>query len=244
MIKQRLDVLMVEKGLEKSRAKAQARILAGDVVVGDHRVDKPGYLVSKDAPIRFKNQSLPYVSRGGLKLKAAIEHWPSPIENAICIDVGASTGGFTDVLLKAGAKKVFAVDVGHNQLAYSLRQDSRVVVCEKTHIVHVPVGTFEPKPFIAVVDVSFISLEKVLPKLILHLAKNAFVYLLIKPQFEVGPDFIEKGGIVRDQLVREKSRDKILDKAKDLSLKLLGCCESPITGTEGNVEYIAAFKWE
>ena len=237
--KKRLDIVLVERGLETSRARAQARILAGDVVVGEHRADKAGYLVSDSDLIRLKDNSLPYVSRGGLKLEAALKAWPSQVQDAICIDIGASTGGFTDVLLQAGAKTVYAVDVGTNQLAYSLRIDPRVQVFEKTHILKVPVGTFEPKPTVAVIDVSFISLEKVLPAVLKHLAHPATIYALIKPQFEVGPGLIEKGGIVKNVAAREAARDKILALAKNLGLEVRGHQESPIQGADGNVEYLA-----
>ena len=242
MGKKRLDLILVERGLEETRSRAQARIMAGDVVVGEHRADKPGQLVAEDAPIRLKSNSIPYVSRGGLKLEAALKAWPTPVQGAICIDVGASTGGFTDVLLKNGAACVYAVDVGRNQLAYSLRQDPRVRVYEKTHILRVEPGTFEPKPNIAVVDVSFISLTKVLPVLEQHLQKPAWIYALIKPQFEVGPRHVEKGGIVRDMSAREAARDNILTLGESLGFKLIGWQESPIQGTDGNVEYLACFK--
>lgn len=237
--KKRLDVVLVERGLESSRARAQARILAGDVIVGEHRVDKAGYWVSETDQIRLKDNSLPYVSRGGLKLAAALKAWPAPIKDAICIDIGASTGGFTDVLLQAGARSVYAVDVGTNQLAYPLRMDPRVQVFEKTHILKVPENTFEPKPSIAVIDVSFISLEKVLPAALKHLARSAVIYALIKPQFEVGPGLIEKGGIVKNQVAREAARDKILALAQSLGLEIRGHQESPIQGTDGNIEYLA-----
>lgn len=243
MAKKRLDVVLVERGLETSRARAQARILAGDVVVGEHRVDKAGHLVSDSESIRLKDNSLPYVSRGGLKLEAALKAWPAQVQDAICIDIGASTGGFTDVLLQAGAKTVYAVDVGTNQLAYSLRIDPRVQVFEKTHILKVPVGTFEPKPSIAVIDVSFISLEKVLPTVLKHLEQSATIYALIKPQFEVGPGLIEKGGIVKNQAAREAARDKILALAQNLGLKIIGHQESPIQGADGNVEYLVCFRY-
>ncbi len=240
--KKRLDNAMVEKGIEFDIIKARARILSGEVIVDDHRIDKPGHLIRDDALIRFKKTDLLYVSRGGLKLEAAIKNWPGPIENAVCIDVGSSTGGFTDVLLKQGAKTVFAVDVGYNQLAFSLRKDPRVQVFERTHIARVPVGTFSPPPTIAVVDVSFISLESVLPKLLLHLFENAYIYILIKPQFEVEKKLIEKGGIVCNLEARVESRDRILNFTKNLGFELLGFSESPITGADGNVEYIAAFQ--
>ncbi len=239
--KKRLDLMIFEKGIEISLLRAKSRILAGDVIVDEHRIDKPGYLVREDAVIRLKNNNSPYVSRGGIKLEAAIKNWPGPIKGAVCVDVGASTGGFTDVLLKQGAQTVFAVDVGYNQLAFSLRQDPRVVVCERTHIGRVAVGTFNPVPTIAVVDVSFISLERVLPPLILHLAADAYLYLLIKPQFEVASNWVEKGGIVRNEQAREEARDRIIAFTKQIGFELRGHLESPITGADGNVEYIAAF---
>ncbi len=240
--KERLDALLVSRGLELTRTRAQARILAGDVLVGEHRVDKPGTQVSVDAVLRIKENSIPYVSRGGFKLEAAIQKWPAQIAGAICLDVGASTGGFTDVLLKNGAKHVFAVDVGYGQLAYQLRQDARVTSMERTHMLKVPRGTFNPTPTIGTIDVSFISLLKVLPAVLGHLAPAAVIYALIKPQFEVGPEQVGKGGIVRDENARAMALQKVLDCAQAQGLHLLGYAESPITGTDGNVEYIAGWK--
>lgn len=241
-VKKRLDVTLVERGLESSRARAQARILAGDVIVGEHRIDKAGYLVSDTDSIRLKDNSLPYVSRGGLKLEAALKAWPIELLDKTCMDVGSSTGGFTDVLLKQGAACVYAVDVGTNQLAYSLRIDPRVRVFEQTHILKVPVGTFSPPPSIAVIDVSFISLEKVLPAVLLHLTSEARIYALVKPQFEVGPDNIEKGGIVRDASKRQWALEKILILAKQLGLEIVGHQTSPIEGADGNVEFLTCFE--
>jgi 23S rRNA (cytidine1920-2'-O)/16S rRNA (cytidine1409-2'-O)-methyltransferase len=242
--KKRLDFRMLEKGIETSLFLAKSRVLAGDVVVDDHRIDKPGFMVREDSVIRLKNEKFPYVSRGGLKLEEALRIWPGPVLDAVCIDVGASTGGFTDVLLRCGARQVFAVDVGYNQLAFSLRKDVRVVVCERTHIGRVTLGTFSPAPIIATVDVSFISLERVLPALILHLAVDAYLYLLIKPQFEVNARWVEKGGIVRSEQARVEARDRVLKCAQQLGFKLRGFSISPITGADGNVEYIAALKRE
>ncbi|MBH1988526.1 MAG: TlyA family RNA methyltransferase [Myxococcaceae bacterium] len=240
--RKRLDVALVERGLESTRARAQARILAGDVVVGEHRVDKAGHLVSASDPIRLKNNSLPYVSRGGLKLKAALETWPMKIKDAIAIDVGASTGGFTDVLLQENAQLVYAVDVGTNQLAYSIRNHPLVRVFEQTHILKVPVGTFEPKPSVAVVDLSFISLERVLPALLPHLEPSARLYLLVKPQFEVRREQIGKGGIVRDAAVRQGALARIQKIATQLGLLEIGHRESPIQGTDGNTEFLACYE--
>jgi len=242
MTKKRLDLLLVEKGLVETRSKAQAHIIAGDVIVDDKRVDKPGTLVNEESPIRLRADTLPYVSRGGLKLKGAIERWPSHIKDAICVDVGASTGGFTDVLLKEGAAKVYAIDVGYNQLAYAIRQDPRVVVMEKTHILKLDKGALSPAPTIAVIDVSFISLLKVLPKVAEIVMSPATIYALIKPQFEVGPALISKGGIVRDEQARKDAVDRVLALAKQLGLSGNEVIESPIQGTDGNIEYLAAFR--
>lgn len=238
--KERIDTLLVKKGLETSRTRARARILAGDVIVNDHRVDKAGSLVSVDAKIRLKGEGMPYVSRGALKLESAIENWPTDIKGKTCLDVGASTGGFTEILLKHGASHVFAVDVGYGQLAWKLRNDPRVTNLERTHILKLKTGFFSPPPTIAVIDVSFISLTRVLPGVLPHLNTNARIYILIKPQFEVGRKNIEKGGIVRDQAAREQSVEKVLSCARTLGLKVLGVAESPIKGAMGNVEFLAA----
>lgn len=242
MTKKRLDLLLVEKGLVDTRSKAQAHILAGDVIVDDKRIDKPGTLVDDAAQIRLRASTLPYVSRGGLKLKAAIDRWPSPIKDAICVDVGASTGGFTDVLLSEGAAKVYAIDVGFNQLAFKLRQDPRVVVMEKTHILKLDAQALSPKPSIATIDVSFISLLKVLAKVAEIIESPGTIYALIKPQFEVGPAFISKGGIVRDEAARKAAVDRVLELAKTLGLGFDEVIESPIHGADGNIEYLVALK--
>ncbi len=240
--KQRLDLLMVERGLCETQQNAQAQIVCGDVVVGDHRMDKPGTLVANDVEIRIKGIDMPYVSRGGFKLAKAIELWPTPITNAVCIDVGASTGGFTDVLLQNGAQKVYAVDVGYGQIDWKLRQDPRVANFERTHIVKVPVGTFDPAPSIAVIDVSFISLTSVLPAVLPHLTAEATLYVLIKPQFEARREQVEQGGMINDPAVRLETVQRVIACAESLGLILRGYTESPITGTDGNVEYIAALK--
>lgn len=241
-LRKRLDLLLVEKGLVDTRTRAQARILAGDVIVEDQCVNKPGTLVEEKAAIRLRNNSLPYVSRGGLKLKAAIERWPAPIQGAVCIDVGASTGGFTDVLLQEGAKEVYAIDVGYNQLAYSLRQDPRVHVMERTHILRMNPQSLKVMPNIGVVDVSFISLTRVLPKLCELIAVPGTIYALIKPQFEVGPEFVKKGGIVRDEKARLDAVLRVLELGKQLGLNDDGFIESPIQGADGNIEYLVAFR--
>jgi 23S rRNA (cytidine1920-2'-O)/16S rRNA (cytidine1409-2'-O)-methyltransferase len=239
--KERIDVLLVERGLCETRSKAQARILAGEVIVDDQRVDKAGTKVSVDADLRLKGKGIPWVSRGGLKLEGALQTWPMALEGVVAIDVGASTGGFTDVLLSRGAGRVYAVDVGYGQLAWKLQQDDRVVNMERTHIAKLEVGTLDPPPTAAVIDVSFISLDRVLPALDPHLARPARVWALIKPQFEVGKDHVGKGGIVRDVAAREAARDRVLAGAERLGWQVLGYKNSPITGTDGNVEYVAAF---
>jgi 23S rRNA (cytidine1920-2'-O)/16S rRNA (cytidine1409-2'-O)-methyltransferase len=245
MARERLDVLLVERGLVESRARATARVLAGDVVVDDHRVDKPGTKVPTHAIIRLKGDGLKWASRGGLKLVGALETWPDVVvKDAFCVDVGASTGGFTDVLLTSGARQVFAIDVGWGQLHEKLRQDPRVINMERTHIGRLEVGTLKPAPTLAVIDVSFISLRLVLPALVPHLAPGAVILALIKPQFEVGKDHIGSGGIVRDDVVRQKSVDDVVLAAQRCGLSHHGTVSSPITGTDGNVEFLGRFHVE
>ena len=242
-MKERLDVLLVQRGLCPTRSRAQARIMAGQVVVDEHRIDKAGTKVSVDADIRLKGKDLAYVSRGGLKLEAALDRWSLPFEGRVALDVGAPTGGFTDLLLQRGVERVYAVDVGHNQLAWKLRQDARVINLERTHIAKLEVGRLDPAPSLAVIDVSFISLRRVLPATVPHLAPGGRLYALIKPQFEVGRERIGKGGIVRDPQARDDAVAGALMTAHELGLSHLGTIESPITGTEGNVEFLAAWDW-
>jgi 23S rRNA (cytidine1920-2'-O)/16S rRNA (cytidine1409-2'-O)-methyltransferase len=241
--RERLDVLLVQQGLAKSRPQAQARILAGEVVVNDHRIDKPGTRVPKDATIRLKGDGLRWVSRGGLKLERALALWPIPVDGCFAFDVGASTGGFTDVLLTHGAARVYALDVGWGQLHEKLRQDPRVQNIERTHIEKLPKGSLDPAPTVAVCDVSFISLRKVLPAITPHLAPRADVVTLIKPQFEVGRERVSKGGIVRDPTHREEAALAVVQVAEALGLHLQERVESPITGADGNVEFLAWFSF-
>ena len=241
-MKERIDILLVQRGLCATRSRAQARIMAGQVIVDDHRIDKAGTKVSVESEIRLKGKDLAYVSRGGLKLEGALKAWPIELDGLIALDVGASTGGFTDLLLQGGAKQVYAVDVGHNQLAWKLRQDPRVVNLERTHIAKLEVGSLAPAPSLAVIDVSFISLRRVLPATLPHLEPGGRIYALIKPQFEVGRDRIGKGGIVRDAGARDDAVAGVLAAAEELGLELLGSIESPITGTEGNIEYLAGWQ--
>lgn len=242
--KARIDVLLVELGLCDSRAKAQARVLAGEVVVNDQRVDKAGTKVPADAEIRFKGESQPYVSRGGLKLERALKEWPIDLAGKVCVDVGASTGGFTDVLLKSGAGRVYAIDVGYGQLAWSIRQDERVVNMERTHIGKLEVGALDPAPEVCVIDVSFISLNRVIPAVAAHLTAASRIYALIKPQFEVGRENIGKGGIVRDEVARQAAVDRVLDTAQAAGFTSLGVVPSPITGADGNVEFVTCMVRE
>ncbi len=244
--KERLDVIVVKKGLADTRTKAQARILAGEVVVDDKRVDKPGTKFGPDADVRLKAgvaEKEMWVGRGAHKLLGAFAAWTIAVEGRICVDVGASTGGFTEVLLKHGAEKVFAVDVGHNQLAWKLRQDPRVENLEKTHIVKMEVGRLSPRPSLAVIDVSFISLDLVLPALSQHLDDGADVVALVKPQFEVGRQHVGKGGIVRDEDARQAAIERVLQNAADTGYAVVATTVSPIAGTDGNIEWLAHLRW-
>ncbi len=241
-LKQRLDKLMVEKGLAPSREKAQALIMAGQVVVGDHAAEKAGQQVLPDVEIRIKGEVLPYVSRGGLKLAKGLDAFAISPAGRIAIDVGASTGGFTDCLLQRGAEKVYAVDVGYGQLAWKLREDSRVVVMEKTNIRHLQPEQLEPLPDLAVIDASFISLNLVLPPTLALLTRPAEVVALVKPQFEVGKGAVGKGGIVRDPKLHDEVLANMEQLARELGAELLGICDSPITGADGNREFLMGLR--
>ncbi len=236
--KQRLDKLMVERGLAPSRERAQALIMAGQVVVGDHAVNKAGQQVPLDADIRIKGDVLPYVSRGGLKLRRALDEFAVDVSGLVALDVGASTGGFTDCLLQAGAARVFAVDVGYGQLAWKLQQDPRVVSMEKTNIRYLTPELLGAVPDLAVIDASFISLAKVLPATVALVRPGGRIIALIKPQFEVGKGEVGKGGIVRDPAAHEKVVAGIRQTASDMGLTVAGLCESPITGADGNREFL------
>ncbi|MCK9419795.1 MAG: TlyA family RNA methyltransferase [Nitrospirae bacterium] len=236
--KVRLDRLLVERGLVESRERGQAMILAGNVLVNGQKRDKSGGLVPEDAEIRILGEQLPYVSRGGVKLEAALKEFKVSAENKTALDVGASTGGFTDCLLQHGCSKVYAVDVGYGQLAWKLRQDPRVVVIERVNIRHIdPVLIPEPID-IAVIDVSFISLEKVVPSILQFLKPHADLIALIKPQFEVGKEQVGKGGIVRDEGARNAAVKRIEDFIRSIGLDVKGIISSPIQGQDGNVEFL------
>ena len=234
--KERLDILLVNRGLFESREKAKAAIMAGQIFMDTTRIDKAGTKVPVDANLTVKGNTLPYVSRGGLKLEKAIQIYPIDLTDAVMVDIGASTGGFTDC-----ASKVFAIDVGYNQLAWKLRQDERVINMEKQNIRTVtPEQLGELVDFISI-DVAFISLDKVLPVATTLLKDTGSLVALIKPQFEAGKEKVGKGGIVRDRLVHEEVLQRILQVAYDCRLYLHGLTFSPIKGTEGNIEFLGYF---
>ena len=237
-VKERLDKLLVERGLVASRERARALILAGQVVVGEHAVDKAGTQISVDAPIRLKGKDIPYVSRGGLKLEKALAAFDMEVRDRTALDIGASTGGFTDCLLQQGAARVFAVDVGYGQLAWSLRENPKVVNLERTNVRHLQPEALDAVPDLAVIDASFISLSKVLPSTLGLLSATADVIALIKPQFEVGRGQVGKGGVVRDPDLHQQVIEKIRALALGLDCAVLGLVESPILGPKGNREFL------
>jgi len=238
--KLRLDQLLVARGLIDNPSKARARIMAGDVIVNDHRSDKPGEKFSMGASIRLRGNSHPFVSRGGLKLEHALLRWPCDLSHAVCMDVGASTGGFSEVLLEFGASKVYAIDVGYGQLAEKLRTDPRVINLERTHIMQLDPNILEPPPSIVVIDLSFISLTKILARVVEIMANTGMIYALVKPQFEVGREYISKGGIVKDADAQWAAVDQVARLALDLGLRFRGVEPSPILGAKGNVEFLMA----
>lgn len=238
MKKVRLDKLLVDRALVPSRERARALILAGKVVVGEHAVDKAGAQVDEDAPVRLKGEDIPYVSRGGLKLEKGLDHFAVDPAGRVTIDVGASTGGFTDCLLQRGAIRVYAVDVGYGQLAWSLREDPRVVNLERTNIRELTAERLGERPSLAVIDASFISLDKVLPPTLALLAPGAEILALIKPQFEVGKGQVGKGGVVRDAEQHAAVVERIRTLAETLGCLVLGVTESPILGPKGNREFL------
>ncbi len=240
----RLDQLLVERGLVPSREKARALILAGLVVVDDHRALKAGQRVNPSAEVRLKGEYNPYVSRGGLKLEAALEAFGIDPAGETCLDVGASTGGFTDCLLQRGAARVYAVDVGYGQLAWKLREDPRVVILERQNIRHLPRQAV-PEPIdLATVDASFISLRLVLPRVAEFLRPGGALVALIKPQFEVGQGKVGKGGVVRDAELRKQAVDDVVVAAEEIGFEVAGLIQSPVPGAKkGNIEYLAHFRW-
>ena len=236
--KERLDILLVNRGLFESREKAKAAIMAGQIFMDTTRIDKAGTKIPVDANIVVKGNTLPYVSRGGLKLEKAIQTYPIDLQDAVMVDIGASTGGFTDCSLQNGAKKVFAIDVGYGQLAWSLRTDERVVNMERTNIRYVtPEDIGEPINF-ASIDVAFISLDKVLPVAKTLLSDDGKIVALIKPQFEAGKDKVGKKGVVREASVHEEVIKKIVDLSTQLEFVPRELTYSPVKGPEGNIEYL------
>jgi len=240
--KTRLDQLVLGLGLAESRERARALILSGSVLVDGVKIEKAGAPVGKDAEIRLLGRGCPFVSRGGLKLEEALERFALDVRGGVAMDVGASTGGFTDCLLKRGAARVYALDVGYGQLAWSLRQDARVVVLERQNVRYLSREQVPEQLDLVTVDVSFISLEKALPPVLPWLRERGALIALIKPQFELEKGQVGKGGIVRDAALREAALDKICRKGKDWGLALKGTTPSPIRGQKGNVEYLAYFE--
>jgi len=236
--KERLDVLLVNRGLFDSREKAKSSIMAGVVFVNDNREDKPGVKVDIDSVIEIKENIHPYVSRGGLKLEKAIRGFGIDLSGKVAVDIGASTGGFTDCMLKNGASKVFAIDVGYGQLAWELRNDERVVCMERTNIRYVEPEHLGTLVDFSSIDVSFISLKKVIPVAVKLTKENGEILCLIKPQFEAGRDKVGKHGVVRDKKVHEDVIKDIIAFCLDIGLRIKGLDYSPIKGPEGNIEYL------
>lgn len=245
MNRERIDKLLVERGLADSRTKAQAMVMAGIVLVNEQRVSKPSDTVPTDSQIRVKGQDDPasrYVGRGGLKLEAALKELGIDVHNLVCLDVGASTGGFTDCLLKHGARRVVAIDVGHNQIDWRLRTDERVEVREGVNARYLKPDDFETTFDLIVMDVSFISAAKIFPALIPLLGEGARLITLIKPQFEVGRREVGRGGIVRDSEKHARVIEEVNHAAGDLGLRVLAVIESPLRGADGNLEFLALYE--
>jgi 23S rRNA (cytidine1920-2'-O)/16S rRNA (cytidine1409-2'-O)-methyltransferase len=240
----RLDRLLVDRGLVESREKAQGLILAGQILVDEQKKEKCGALVDTRAALRLLGETPKYVSRGGLKLEGALEHFRLNPDTKVCLDIGASTGGFTDCLLQHGAGKVFAVDGGTNQLDWKLRRDSRVVVLEKTNARYLKFNRIGTPAELVTVDVSFISATLILPALVPLLASAADLLVLVKPQFEVGKGQVGKGGIVRDPAQHQEAVAKVSRKLLELGFSQLASIESPILGAEGNREFFLHAVWK
>ena len=245
MQRERIDKLLVDRGLVDSRTKAQALVMAGAVLVDEQLVRKSSESFSLEAQIRIKEEATSrYVGRGGIKLEAALRHFKIDVSGFVCLDVGASTGGFTDCLLQHGARKVVAVDVGHNQIDWKLRNDPRVEVREGMNARRLAPDDFDEKFDLATIDVSFISATKIFPAVSAILKSDGCVVTLIKPQFEVGKGEVGKGGIVRDPAQHQRVIDEVNAAADSLGLRIRGVIESPITGADGNVEFLALYVSE
>lgn len=239
----RLDMLLVERGLVESRARAQARIMAGDVFVGEERVDKPGTRVALEAPLEVRGEDNPFVSRGGLKLEHALVAFGLGVSGRVAMDVGASTGGFTDCLLQRGAARVYAVDVGYGQLAWKLRQDARVINLERTNIRQLSAAQVPEPVELLVADCSFISLRLVLPPVLPFLGSGAEAVVLVKPQFEVGKGRVGKGGVVRDEALRQETIAELRGFAAELGFEVVGGVDSAVRGPQGNLEHLLWLRW-
>jgi 23S rRNA (cytidine1920-2'-O)/16S rRNA (cytidine1409-2'-O)-methyltransferase len=244
MGKARADQMLVDRGLAETRAKAQALILAGLVFSGERKIDKAGQGLAEDAPLEVRGKAHPWVSRGGIKLAHALDHFGWEVTGAVALDVGSSTGGFTDVLLRKGAAKVFAVDVGTNQLAWSLRQDPRVIVHEQTNARYLTDEVVTEPVDIVVCDASFISLAKVLDRALDFTKPGGRLIALVKPQFEAERGEIGKGGVVRDAAVHERVCEAAVEWVRSRGWSVEGIVPSPITGPEGNVEFLLAARRE
>jgi 23S rRNA (cytidine1920-2'-O)/16S rRNA (cytidine1409-2'-O)-methyltransferase len=243
--RERVDRLLVERGLAPSRTRAQALVMAGLVLVGEQRVEKPSETYPPDAPLRVRGSEDPaarYVGRGGLKLAKALDEFGVDARGLTCLDVGASTGGFTDCLLQHGARRVVSLDVGHNQIAWRLRADPRVEVREGVNARHLKSEDFAERFDLITLDVSFISATKILPALVPLLKDGGRLVVLVKPQFEVGKGEVGKGGVVRDPVQHARVVEEVNDAARALGLLLRGVTESPITGADGNREFLALYE--
>ena len=237
-MKTRLDLRLVQLGLVTGRDKAKAVIMAGTVYVNGQKADKAGFEVSEEDKIELRGETLRYVSRGGLKLEKAMESFPITIDGTVCMDIGASTGGFTDCMLQNGAKKVYAIDVGYGQLAWKLRPDDRVINLERTNFRHVTNEQVPDPVDFASVDVSFISLTLILPPALPLLAEGGQMVCLIKPQFEAGKGLVGKKGVVKDPQIHKDVIVKVIDFAHQNGFSVLGLTYSPVKGPEGNIEYL------
>ena len=245
MKRERIDKILVERGLAPTRTRAQALVMAGAVLVGEQRVEKSSETFELDAEVRVRGADDPaarYVGRGGLKLERALREFALDVRGLVCLDVGASTGGFTDCLLQHGAARVVAVDVGHNQLAWSVRQDARVEVREGVNARYLRREEFEAEFDLIVMDVSFISAAKVLPALVPLLKEGGRAVVLVKPQFEVGRGEVGKGGIVTDPAQHARVVEEVSAAARELGLRVGGVVESPLTGADGNREFLALYE--
>ncbi len=237
-MKERLDKIIVDRGLASSRERARALIMEGKVFVSGAPVTKAGTMVAPEAPVEVSGGEIPYVSRGGLKLEAALKHFNISAAGRIAMDVGASTGGFTDCLLQHGAIKVYCIDVGYGQLAWKLRQDPRIVIIERANIRYLEKEKIPDSIELATIDVSFISLVKVLPKVLEFLQPEGELIALIKPQFEVGKGEVDRGGVIKDAAKRERAVSQVKEAIQSLGLRIIGVIQSPVTGHKGNIEYL------